>query len=51
MKKYQKPVLRELGGLNALTMGMNGSIPDGASQNAGPEGMAGGLPMSGMFMG
>lgn len=45
MKKYEKPDLRRLGTLNTLTMGMSGSIPDGASQNAGPLGMAGGLPM------
>lgn len=47
-KSYQKPVLRELGSLGGLTMGMSGSIPDGASQNVGPEGMSGGLPMMGV---
>ncbi len=46
MKQYEKPALRRLGSLSTLTMGMSGSIPDGNSQNAGPLGMAGGLPMT-----
>ncbi len=33
MKRYEKPALRRLGTLSALTMGMNGSCPDGGGQN------------------
>lgn len=32
-KAYERPRLRELGTLSGLTMGMNGSCPDGASLN------------------
>ena len=31
--EYEKPELRELGSFNELTLGMNGSCPDGGSQN------------------
>jgi hypothetical protein len=30
---YQKPELRALGTLTSLTMGQNGSCPDGGGQN------------------
>lgn len=30
---YERPQLRALGTLSALTMGMNGSCPDGGSQS------------------
>ena len=33
MKQYERPTLRRLGTLSVLTMGMNGSCPDGGSQN------------------
>jgi hypothetical protein len=31
--KYEKPELRVLGTLTSLTMGQNGSCPDGGGQN------------------
>lgn len=31
--KYQKPQLRNLGSLASLTLGMNGSCPDGMDNN------------------
>lgn len=33
MMRYEKPALRRLGALSLLTMGMNGSCPDGMGQN------------------
>ncbi len=35
MKKYEKPTLRSLGTLGALTMGQGGSIADGQSNTPG----------------
>jgi hypothetical protein len=31
--EYTKPVLRDLGSFSELTLGMNGSCPDGNSNN------------------
>lgn len=31
MKRYERPALRRFGSLSVLTMGMNGSCPDGGS--------------------
>ena len=38
--KYQKPLLRKLGSLSTLTMGMNGSCPDGDGSNTQLGGMS-----------
>lgn len=40
MKHYETPRLRELGSLATLTMGMNGSCPDGNGNNNQLGGMS-----------
>jgi hypothetical protein len=40
-KAYETPALRVLGTLTGLTMGMNGSCPDGGGQNNQLGGMSG----------
>jgi hypothetical protein len=46
-KAYEKPRLRELGTLSGLTMGMNGSCPDGAGLNSTQLGGMSGCGVSG----
>ncbi|CAN5883376.1 hypothetical protein BH23ACT2_BH23ACT2_24710 [soil metagenome] len=38
MKTYRTPKLRQLGSLSSLTLGMNGSCPDGNSENNTQQG-------------
>ena len=47
MKSYEKPQLRRLGSLASLTLGMNGSCPDGNGNSSQLGGM-GGCGSSGM---
>ena len=45
---YERPRLRELGTLSGLTMGMNGSCPDGAGRNSAQLGGMSECGVSGM---
>lgn len=47
--EYEKPVLRELGSFSELTLGMNGSCPDGNSNSTQLGGM-GNCGVSGSMM-
>lgn len=47
---YEKPVLRELGSFADLTLGMNGSCPDGNSNNVTQLGGMSNCGVSGSMM-
>ena len=47
-KAYARPRLRELGTLSSLTLGMNGSCPDGAGLNSAQLGGMSDCGASGM---
>lgn len=47
-KAYERPRLRELGTLSGLTMGMNGSCPDGGGLNPNQLGGMSDCGVSGM---
>jgi hypothetical protein len=46
--QYKTPVLRSLGSLTSLTLGQNGSCPDGGGLNAGRIGGASTCNVKGM---